>query len=226
MKELLEQIEKFGWFEHTLSAGKKDFRSSEISNAVGENEFFMVALALAMAVYNGTDNTALQWVFNGRTDRASANAAGLLYNSMQLFSYADAQKTVQEYLGEIGTQVTYTIAHNALKSSEALGQELEDTVFFLYQHNMFGAKLDYVAQNEEIVSENAAADSYMEFEILDNDGAEEFLCTVKYSASHYKADSIEAFFRIYDKIVSKLTVLSDLERTTLGDVLGQVKKQL
>ncbi len=215
---------EYGCFEHRLSKSKQDFACSEAGRYVGENKLFIAALSMAIAAYNQTEYSALQWIYNGRDSAESLSSAGLLLKSLQIFSLSDKDETVEKYLTDISSQVEYTIAHNNVKISSVIGNELEDTVFFMYQNDLYNPeKFDYVEKAEKLSQQFPASDSFMEVEIVDNGNSDDFVCTIKYSASHFKASSIERLFGIFDRTVTELISEPNLDKTKLGTISDKIK---
>lgn len=209
-----------GWFESALSVTKKEYYSNPFMAGMGGNNFFMTACVLAIARFNHQKNSFLQWVFHGRKTADELNSAGMLYKSLPLFSSPENEETLREYCEGIVKQTDFGKRTSNVLIYDAVGMDLEDALMFLYQRNMFNLdRLDLISGLVPLEIKNPAVDSIIEFEIIDNDGEEQYKCTIEYSADCYDHASIEKFFSVFDDTVKRLIDAKDPEQCTMAQIL-------
>lgn len=213
-----------GWFENALSVTKKEYYSNPFMSGMGGNNFFMTACVLAIARYNHQKNSFLQWVFHGRNTADELNSAGMLYKSLPLFSSPENEETLREYCEGIVKQTDFGKCTSNVLIYDAVGMDLEDALMFLYQRNMFNIdRLDLISDLVPLEVENPAVDSIIEFEIIDNDGEDQYKCTIEYSADCYDHVSIERFFSVFDDTVKRLIDCKTPELCTMKEILEEMK---
>lgn len=213
-----------GWFENALSVTKKEYYSNPFMSGMGGNNFFMTACVLAIARYNHQKNSFLQWVFHGRNTADELNSAGMLYKSLPLFSSPENEETLREYCEGIVKQTDFGKCTSNVLIYDAVGMDLEDALMFLYQRNMFNIdRLDLISDLVPLEIKNPAVDSIIEFEIIDNDGEDQYKCTIEYSADCYDHVSIERFFSVFDDTVKRLIDCKTPELCTMKEILEEMK---
>lgn len=82
-----------GWYDFNISVDKS-FNGNEYIQGIGGNVFFMAVFLLAQAKHNNTDNSYLEWIFNGRDTAFKANSTGLYIRSVPLFGKLDDEITL------------------------------------------------------------------------------------------------------------------------------------
>ncbi len=193
-------------------------------SGMGGNNFFMTACVLAIARYNHQKNSFLQWAFHGRNTADELNSAGMLYKSLPLFSSPENEETLREYCEGIVKQTDFGKCTSNVLIYDAVGMDLEDALMFLYQRNMFNIdRLDLISDLVLLEVKNPAVDSIIEFEIIDNDGEDQYKCTIEYSADCYDHASIERFFSVFDDTVKRLIDCNTPELCTMKEIVEEMK---
>ena len=104
------------------------------------------------------------------------------------------------------------MANDSVKVDEAVGNALEITSYFIYQKNIANIKkYNFVEELIDMKDEDTSSGGYLQFEIHDNDGEEDFLCSIMYSKSHYKEETIKCIYDIFNKLVSKAFMIEELK---------------
>lgn len=210
---------KSGWFEKVLSISKDEYHSNSFMTRMGENNFFMAACVLAIARFNHQKNSFLQWVFNGRMTADELQSAGMLYKSLPLFSSPKKDETLSEYCEDIVRQTNFGMSTSNVLIYDAVGMDLEDSLFFLYQKNMFNLdRLDLIRDIIPLDIKEPAVDCIIEFEIIDNDEENTYKCTIQYSADNYDHCTIEKFFSVFDDTVKCLIDVKNPELCTMEEM--------
>ena len=209
-----------GLFEKNIALSKNEFKKTKIAELTEENIFFMAALALTIKNYNETQNSVVQWIYNGRNTKLAQNVCGLLYKTLTLFSFFDPEKTITEYISDVKDQALFCIDNCDYFINDAIGDALDDSLFYLYQNDIYSFdRYDYIEAEEKINAADEASDSFMDFNIIDNDSENIYKCRIEYSASHYAPESIERFYNLFEKIVLKLASIEDIGSTLLSDMI-------
>lgn len=193
-----------GVWEETPDFSKKDVRRFLKKHRLTENEFFSAALLLAIAKYNGKTRSMLQFVAGGRDDAMRAQSCGLFLHSIPLFADIGSLPVLSGFLEDIRAQAEYGAAHGNFNICTFVEQTFDLSVFFIFQKDLLHAPLpDFASRRIGLPAPNAA-DSLMEFCLIDNEGEENYRIETAYSATNYKEESVRRLHTYFTRIVNAI----------------------
>lgn len=207
--------------QDTLS---KVFLSSvEKKFMVSRNEFFIAATLLAIAINTNKKKVHVSWLYNGRDDLASASSVGLLYRELSVGLRLHKKITLRDLFSEIHNQVRNGIKYSCYPYIAFKPQDKEgDIVCVIYQKNI-SEEEDFVGANVnsvEIKHNNAAAQSILDIQIIENENGMEYV--FDYSASSYDKKTMVEFQNLFKQIVDTIVKNANTE----GYNFKQLKKDI
>lgn len=203
---------KKGILAFEISKDKKAIEESEFRKSFTENEFFLTGLVLTLMKYEHTDRSIIQWVYEGRNTHRIQSSCGMLFRYLPVFLSVCEAPTLSQCFESVKKQVESGISHYECSLDDAVGAEIEDMVFFIYQKNIMNlADIPLVEERMTIDPPDPAIDSRLEIWLIDNDEDNKYQCMIPYSADHYRQETIKRFFKLYNEMLSKLAEVKDLD---------------
>lgn len=163
--------------------------------------FFSLASALAIMDYNGTDEAALTWAYDGRETEQEQRIYGSLHRDVPFRIKVNDERLMakEELIRETRKQFREGIAHSTYPftltkpHSDIWNYALNVLVQPSPQDKLKGIPFDF-----ELIEDNAphVAYSLLDVEILDD---EKLFINYRYSSTHYKPESIQKFAALVRK---------------------------
>ena len=168
---------------------------------LGKNDFYAVAAALAISIYNKTQNVMLSWVWNGREEASEQRSIGLFYKDFPIAFTIENKTKLKDLLSQAKEQTLEGIAHGSLSYFDRPGlYQGHDVLCLLYQGDMYNCDKYSSFMKKTAVSLDTdefpcACGNSPELEILDS--REEFGFIFDYNAAEYKRESMEKFLSLF-----------------------------
>ena len=190
---------------------------------VSRNEFFIAATLLAIAISTNKNDVQVSWVYNGRDDLASASSVGLLFRELVVALRLCNKTNLRDIFAEIHKQVRNGIKYScypymALKPQNEDG----DTACVIYQRDIqkIGDFVGIKVREVEIAHNNAAAESVLNIQILDNDDGLQYV--FDYAAGRYKQETMADSQNLFKSIVAAIVNNANTD----GYTFAQLKKDV
>ena len=137
---------------------------------------------------------------------------------MPLAAILDSEQTLQEFYDEILAQVRYTTTHTLYRASHSVGDDIEESLYFLFQKNIFNEQsFDLAEELIPLRSEDKYSESFIEMMVFD-DNTDAYSVSIEYDTGRYDRESMEKFFVLYDKTVEALAKIDDPGKVRLFSV--------
>lgn len=168
---------------------------------------FSLASALAMMEYNNTNEAALTWAYDGRETEAEQNIYGSLHRDIpfRIKVKGERLKLKDELIREARKQFHDGIAHSIypFTLTKPYTERWNYALNVLVQHTMQEKTIEvpFAFEPVEMVATQHIAYSLLDVEIYDG---EALLINYRYSATHYKPESIRRFAALVRKYVEWL----------------------
>jgi len=190
---------------------------------VTRNEFFISVAALAISIYNGTNDIRLSWIYNGRDDMLMMNSTGLLFRDLPVGVRLKDQMTMHQVFEDVNEQVREGIEHSCYPYIDRINQVAKnENAYLLYQQDMRGAgSLEGFHVNMIDIRQNqAASQTILDMEILDGTSGPELM--IDYAASRYQEESINKFKDLFVKVTQVLATHLIGSELTVGEIRDKV----
>ncbi|MBQ6780033.1 MAG: non-ribosomal peptide synthetase [Treponema sp.] len=195
--------------------------------ALGKNEFYAVAAALAIALYNKAQNVMFTWVWNGRKKSSLQRSVGVFIKEFPIaFAIGDATK-LKDLLLQAKEQIFASLAHGTLSygTLDFDGIELyqgPEDLCLLYQGDMYDYESCADFMKEAAVPLDTdefprACDNSPELEILECEST--FGFNLDYNAAAYKRESMERFLRLFVASCKMLIKTGENPDFTVGGII-------
>ena len=168
---------------------------------LGKNEFYAVAVALAISMYDKARNVMLSWVWNGREEAAEQRSIGLFYKDFPIAFTIEDKTRLKDLLMQAKEQTLESIAHGSISYFDRIGlYQGHEVLCLLYQGDMYncdnyGSFMKKTAEPLETDEFPYACGNSPELEILDS--RTEFGFILDYNAAQYKRESMERFLNLF-----------------------------
>ncbi len=168
---------------------------------LGKNEFYTAAVALAISMYDKTQNVMLSWVWNGREDVSVQRSIGLFYKDFPIAFTIDDKTKLKDLLMQAKEQVLESISHGSLSYFDRIGlYQGHEVLCLLYQGDMY--ECDKYRSFMKNTAEPLETDEFPcgcgnspELEILESRDGFGFI--LDYNAAQYKRESMEKFVNLF-----------------------------
>jgi hypothetical protein len=172
---------------------------------VSRNEFFIAVTLLAIAINTNKNDVKVSWVYNGRDDLASKSSVGLLCRELSAALRLRDKTNLSDIFTDIHEQVRDGIQYSCYPYMANIPQDEEgDIVCVLYQRDIREAD-DFDGMNVnkvEIAHNNAAAQSILDIQILDDEDGLQYV--FDYAASRYECETMTAFQNLFKRVVAAI----------------------
>lgn len=207
----------------TTDITKQSVQSFLTRRRLTENEFFTTACLLAIAKYNKREKSMLLFVHSGRDDAMRASSCGLLLHSISLFADIAEKRSLSDLFDDIKSQEEYGAAHGNFNITYFIEKTFELSLYFIYQKDIVRTGHYPMVERQLELEPPNAADSLIEFWLIDNTGEEKYAIEAAYSSSNYKAESIRRFIEIYTDIVKAIVMEDDPDNCQVSKMLKKIR---
>lgn len=175
---------------------KQCFDTIEKKHHISLNAFFCLSVALAIMDYEGTDDAALTWAYIGRTTIEEQNIFGSLHKDIPLkihrsndrnVLFRQIRNQIREGISHSDYPFTLTHPHSAIWNY-ATNVIQQPNYYEVLKHAPFPLEIEFPTPNPD-----KPAYCLLDIEIEENENDKPLCLTYRYSATHYKADSIKSF---------------------------------
>lgn len=190
-----------GMITDDFSALRPDLNRLAAEQFISITAFFSLSSALAMMEYNGCDEAALTWAYEGRETKEEQRIYGSLHRDVPFHIKVNGErlKVKGDLLRQTRNQIRSGIAH----SSYPLTLTKPHTNTWNYALNVLmlssaHAKMKDIPFPFEVIEDDMphVAYSLLDVEIYDE---KQLIVNYRYSASHYKESSIKKFAALVRK---------------------------
>jgi hypothetical protein len=164
------------------------------------SQYISLCATLAIMDYNGADSAALTWAYLGRETMDEMAIFGSLHRDIPIKITKKDNPNKQDLLKQIQTQMEQSIAHSLYPYTLLAPQ---DQVWNYAVNVLTSITEDRLLQYAPIpvelhIEETRQAMSLLDIDVFDDGG---LLLAYRYSASHYKPESIQRFAALVRKYV-------------------------
>ena len=190
--------------------------------AIGKNEFYAVAVALSVAMYNNARNVMLTWIWNGRKEASEQRSVGVFLKEFPIAFSIDDKTRLSDLLVQAKNQVLESIAHGSLSYFDMKGRHSGQYLTCLvYQGDMYfhDKHLSFIKTIESLETEefpDACDNNAPELEILDSSTDYGFI--LDYNAAQYKRESMEKFMCLFSTSCKSLLKTIENPDITFGEI--------
>ena len=200
----------------------RQLKAIEKTYMISRNEFFIVAAALAMSVYNGAQDVKLSWIFNGREDVRMMSSVGLLFRALPVGLRFRDDETLRNVFSDVRTQVQDGIRYSVYPyvdlHNEVAGNE---PAYVLYQRDIRDAGVEGLDVEElEPRWNESAAEAILDIEVLD--GEDGLGVLAGFNASLYEEASMIRFRDLIVRMSQILASYNTQTDVTIGEIKAQV----
>ena len=191
---------------------------------IGKNAFYIATAALAIAVYNGSENIRVSWVYSGRQTASDKNVIGALLRGLYVGIRFGENKTLKELFDDVKTQVDKNIYYSfyPYPGPEHFSEDCDDASI-IYQADLrsiaANGMLDFTIV--EIPYKTDCADNLLDIEIHNTD--EGCKLYMDYNACAYKEESIYRFRKLFLKTACLLMENLDNPEMEVADIMRRVR---
>ena len=190
---------------------------------VSRNEFFIAVALLAIAINTNKNDVHVSWVYNGRDDLASTSSVGLLCRELSVALRLKNKSNLRDIFSEIHEQVRNGIKYSCYPYMATISQDEDgDIACVLYQRDIREAD-DFDGMNVnkvEIAHNNAAAQSVLDIQILDNEDGLKYV--FDYAANRYEKETMSEFQNLFKRVVTAIVSNANTD----GYYFEQLKKDV
>ncbi len=196
---------------------------------LGKNEFYTAAVALAISMYDKTQNVMLSWVWNGREDVSVQRSIGLFYKDFPIAFTIDDKTKLKDLLMQAKEQVLESIAHGSISYFDRIGlYQGHEVLCLLYQGDMY--ECDKYRSFMKNTAEPLETDEFPcgcgnspELEILESRDGFGFI--LDYNSAQYKRESMEKFVNLFASSCEMLLMAAENPDITVAQTIELLAKQ-
>ena len=197
----------------------KKIRDFCFSHSVSQNDFYLFAAALSLALYNDCEQVAFDWIWNGRDSAKYANTIGYFLKEIFIALELPQSTPVLDALITCKNKILQSLS-SAKDMSQKRVQPDENKICFIFQGEMYVPNTHgFVTSAKWIENSDRAAESIMDIEVKVDDGKTEV--SFEYDGGKYKRESIATFSKVF---VFCCQMILQIEENA-GLTIGEVKKQ-
>lgn len=217
-KHDFEKEDKGAFQEIAIPCSKK-IRDFCFSHSVSQNDFYLFAAALSLALYNDCEQVAFDWIWNGRDSAKYADTIGYFLKEIFIALELPQSTPVLDALITCKNKILQSLS-SAKDMSQKRVQPDENKICFIFQGEMYVPNTHgFVTSAKWIENSDRAAESIMDIEVKVDDGKTEV--SFDYDGGKYKRESIATFSKVF---VFCCQMILQIEENA-GLTIGEVKKQ-
>lgn len=167
------------------------------------SQYISLCVALSIMEYNGTDSAALTWAYLGRETMEDMAVFGSLHRDIPIKITKKESFYKQDLLRQIQAQMTQSIAHSLYPYTLLAPQnQIWDYAVNVLTSITEERLTQYAPIPVQLhIEENRQAMSLLDVDVYDDGG---MAIVYRYSATHYKPESIQKFAALVRKYVEWL----------------------
>ena len=160
---------------------------------LGKNGLYLLASAMAIAEYNGTEDVLISWTWNGRTDFRTRHSVGVFYKDLPASFHIENDSNILSLLNDTRRQIEEGIAHgHASYFMESEKYSDKDLLCLIFQGDLYWYEPDAIVTNVEMMDRgDFASSTSLDVEILESD--DEYGVMLEYNGAMYEEASMERF---------------------------------
>ena len=176
---------------------KEDVERLSEKYGLEKNGFYIAAAAVAMSVYNDSDDVMFTWTWHGRSDERKLKAVGVLIKYLPIALRLTDDVTLSSLFENISAQIKDGISHGRISycDEDFYGDDL--LVCLLYQGDIYEHLEDnsVIESLESVPLNNPTCDNALNVEILD--AKTEYGVSLDYNSRLYDEGSMKSFAGIF-----------------------------
>ena len=186
---------------------------------ISRNEFFITVAALAISIYNHSNDIKLSWIYNGRDDMRLMNSVGLIFRDLPVGIRFRDDEIIRNIFADVNEQVQRGIEHSCYPYVDMHNQVGGgESAYLLYQQDIrdMSGLGDFDIEHIDVRQNQAASQTILDMEILD--GEDGLKLMIDFAASRYEEASIVKFKDIFVKLSQQLVTHNPKKDITIGEI--------
>lgn len=201
----------------------KKIRDFCFSHSVSQNDFYLFAAALSLALYNDCEQVAFDWIWNGRDSAKYADTIGYFLKECFIALELPQSTPVLDALITCKNKILQSLS-SANDMSQKRVQPDENKICFIFQGEMYVPNTHgFVTSAKWIENSDRAAESIMDIEVKVDDGKTEV--SFEYDGGKYKRESIATFSKVFVFCCQMILQIEENAGLTIGEVKKQWQKR-
>lgn len=201
----------------------KKIRDFCFSHSVSQNDFYLFAAALSLALYNDCEQVAFDWIWNGRDSAKYADTIGYFLKEIFIALELPQSTPVLDALITCKNKILQSLS-SANDMSQKRVQPDENKICFIFQGEMYVPNTHgFVTSAKWIENSDRAAESIMDIEVKVDDGKTEV--SFEYDGGKYKRESIATFSKVFVFCCQMILQIEENAGLTIGEVKKQWQKR-
>ena len=201
----------------------KKIRDFCFSHSVSQNDFYLFAAALSLALYNDCEQVAFDWIWNGRDSAKYADTIGYFLKEIFIALELPQSTPVLDALITCKNKILQSLS-SANDMSQKRVQPDENKICFIFQGEMYVPNTHgFVTSAKWIEISDRAAESIMDIEVKVDDGKTEV--SFDYDGGKYKRESIATFSKVFVFCCQMILQIEENAGLTIGEVKKQWQKR-
>jgi hypothetical protein len=221
-KHDFEKEDKAACQEIAIPCTKK-IRDFCFSHSVSQNDFYLFAAALSLALYNDCEQVAFDWIWNGRDSAKYADTIGYFLKECFIALELPQSTPVLDALITCRNKILQSLS-SANGMSQKRVQPDENKICFIFQGEMYVPNTHgFVTSAKWIENSDRAAESIMDIEVKVDDGKTEV--SFDYDGGKYKRESVATFSKVFVFCCQMILQIEENAGLTIGEVKKQWQKR-
>jgi hypothetical protein len=220
-KHDFEKEDKAACQEIAIPCTKK-IRDFCFSHSVSQNDFYLFAAALSLALYNDCEQVAFDWIWNGRDSAKYADTIGYFLKECFIALELPQSTPVLDALITCKNKILQSLSSaNDMSQKRVLPDE--NKICFIFQGEMYVPNTHgFVTSAKWIENSDRAAESIMDIEVKVDDGKTEV--SFDYDGGKYKRESIATFSKVFVFCCQMILKVDENAGLTIGELKKQWQK--
>lgn len=220
-KHDFEKEDKAACQEIAIPCTKK-IRDFCFSHSVSQNEFYLFATALSLALYNDCEQVAFDWIWNGRDSAKYADTIGYFLKECFIALELPQSTPVLDALITCKNKILQSLSSaNDMSQKRVLPDE--NKICFIFQGEMYVPNTHgFFTSAKWIENSDRAAESIMDIEVKVDDGKTEV--SFDYDGGKFKPESITVFSKLFAFCCQMILKVDENAGLTIGELKKQWQK--
>lgn len=221
-KHDFEKEDKAACQEIAIPCTKK-IRDFCFSHSVSQNDFYLFAAALSLALYNDCEQVAFDWIWNGRDSAKYADTIGYFLKECFIALELPQSTPVLDALITCKNKILQSLSSaNDMSQKRVLPDE--NKICFIFQGEMYVPNTHgFFTSAKWIENSDRAAESIMDIEVKVDDGKTEV--SFDYDGGKYKRESIATFSKVFVFCCQMILQIEENAGLTIEEVKKQWQKR-
>ena len=192
------------------------------ARAISQNEFYLFAAALSLALYNDCEQVAFDWIWNGRDSAKYADTIGYFLKECFIALELPQSTPVLDALITCKNKILQSLSSaNDMSQKRVLPDE--NKICFIFQGEMYVPNTHgFFTSAKWIENSDRAAESIMDIEVKVDDGKTEV--SFDYDGGKYKRESIATFSKVFVFCCQMILKVDENAGLTIGELKKQWQK--